>query len=146
VFALLRLEPTVRDRLDGTLGAISVGLGFASLESALYVSQLGEAVLLTRACTAVLAHSAFTGIAGYYLGLAREEGRFRAILVLKGLALAVLLHGAYDALLAWSGPSSIVAILLGVMVLITLAGALALLHGHLRMATEWSRIRRLLKL
>src|SRR5262245_51397873 len=146
VFALVRFAASVRDRLDGTVCAISVGLGFATLESALYVSQLGEGVLLTRAFTAVIAHAAFTGIAGYYLGLAREQGRWRLGLILKGLTLAVLLHAAYDTLLAWSSPSGGVAIVLGVLVLLTLAGALALLHGHLRAASEWARIRRLLKL
>lgn len=137
---------SLRDRLDGTLCAISVGLGFACLESALYVSRLGEGVLLIRAFTAVLAHAAFTGIAGYYLGRAREQPRLRVGLIAKGLALAVALHAAYDTLLALSSPSATVAIALGVLLLTTLAGALALLQRHLSVATEWARIRRLLKL
>lgn len=133
-------------RLDGIVFACSTGLGFATLETALYVGRYGEQVLVIRAFTAVCAHAAFTGIAGYWLGLARERGRDARWLIAKGLAFAILLHGAYDALLARTAViSPALEIAEGCLVLATLAIALSWLIAKLRRAIDDARIKRLLQ-
>lgn len=86
--------------LDGVVYGTTAGLGFASLETFFYIQRFGLSVAPARALLTALAHASFTGLAGYYLGLAKlgpaEKGRAR---ILRGLAFAVLLHATYDFLI-----------------------------------------------
>ena len=83
--------------MDGVVYGAVVSLGFAAFENILYCLDGSVTTQVARALTAVPAHS-FTGaIMGYYVGRAKfggDEGRGR--LMLKGLAIATLLHGLYD--------------------------------------------------
>jgi len=82
---------------DGIVYAICVSLGFAFVENFLY--GYGNAgVLAVRAFTAVPGHALFSGVMGYYVGVAKlEPDRPRAWV--RGLAWAIALHGLYDFLL-----------------------------------------------
>jgi protease PrsW len=85
------------ERADGIIYAICVSMGFAFVENLMY-GYRDPSLLLARAFTAVPGHALFSGIMGYYVGLAKVEGagRARAPFFSRGLAWAVVLHGLYD--------------------------------------------------
>ncbi len=93
-------SPEFDEVMDGIVYGTTAGLGFATLESFLYISRFGLGVAPARAFLTSLAHASFTGLAGYYLGLAKlgppagRRGR-----ILRGVALAAVLHGGYDFLI-----------------------------------------------
>ena len=79
---------------DGIVYSICVSLGFAFVENFIY-GYGSLLILAVRAFTAVPGHAIFSGVMGYYLGIAKlEPGRPRAWV--RGLAWAVALHGLYD--------------------------------------------------
>lgn len=89
---------------DGIVYAVLIAMGFATLENILYTNRFGLQTGLLRSLTAVPAHLVFGIVQGYFAGLARfEPARARALL-LRGLLIAVFLHGIYDLLLLqnWS--------------------------------------------
>lgn len=96
--------------MDGIIYGTTAGLGFATLETFLYIFRFGIAVAPARALLTALAHASFSGLAGYQLGVAKfasPEARRR--LLLSGLAVATLLHGLYDFLILsrlapWGAP------------------------------------------
>ena len=57
--------------MDGILYAIAGGIGFSVVENVLYILAFGLAAAPLRGTAASLAHIAFSGLAGYYLGRAR---------------------------------------------------------------------------
>lgn len=80
---------------DGIVYLATISLGFACFENILYSSgDIGIGLL--RAVTAVPGHALWSGIMGYYIGLAkiREQGNTASIFT--GLLIAVIYHGAYD--------------------------------------------------
>jgi RsiW-degrading membrane proteinase PrsW (M82 family) len=87
--------------VDGLVYGAAAGLGFAAVENAFFVAIHGDvSLVVTRGFTATLAHVAFSGGLGFCLGMARLRGRRTFALWLPlGLLYAVLMHGAYDALL-----------------------------------------------
>lgn len=107
---------------DGIAYAVMVSMGFAATENILYVLDGGMGTAVVRAFTAVPAHATFGILMGFYMGKAKFA-KNRIALNLKGLALAVLFHGAYDFFLfiefipgIWIGAfvSLIVAIILSI--------------------------------
>ncbi len=77
---------------DGIVYTITASMGFACFENIMY--SFGPAsTILIRGFTAVPLHAIASGIMGYYLGKTRcGEGNF----ILKGLFIAVMIHGFYD--------------------------------------------------
>ena len=104
---LYRKEPgTLR---EVTFLACVSGFAFGIAEAALY--SVGYAVSLTRGqlgfeqfvvvqyarlITLPLLHAVFTGIAGYFVGLALTHAALSRALCAGGLVIAALLHGAYN--------------------------------------------------
>ncbi|PSP37968.1 PrsW family intramembrane metalloprotease [Halobacteriales archaeon QH_7_65_31] len=107
--------------VDGAVYGAAAGLGFATIENALYISrQLGmgtESVALVPVAifgvsleqvigqgggiTAVRAlagpgHVIYSAFAGYYLGLAKFNREHFGPIVLKGLLIAAFIHGTYN--------------------------------------------------
>lgn len=82
--------------MDGIIYSISAGLGFAVIENLLYTVVFGYQVGVMRAFVTTLVHASFSGVAGYYLGLAKIEAESQTKLIAIGLGQAVLLHGIYD--------------------------------------------------
>jgi protease PrsW len=91
--------------VDGIVYAVMVGMGFATVENLFYAERFGIETLWLRAFTAVPAHLVFAIVMGYYLGKAKflsvkgaETPRIRERnrLIIKGLIVAMLLHGTYD--------------------------------------------------
>jgi RsiW-degrading membrane proteinase PrsW (M82 family) len=141
VFKLLALLPLLLSRevdepLDGAVYGAAVGIGFAGAENVFFAREEGGAfLLLQRAFTATLLHTACTGS----LGLAWAEAKLRrpfglATLLWLGvsLVLAVGVHGCYDRFLTSDRAHSVIA-LLGV-----LPAALVLLSVKLRWAKRRS--------
>lgn len=80
---------------DGIVYSVMVGMGFATVENIMYVSQGGVTTALLRMFTAVPAHATFAILMGFYLGKAKFEHRGGA-LAFMGLFIGTLFHGAYD--------------------------------------------------
>lgn len=82
--------------IDGIVYAIFIGMGFATLENVLYAYRYDMATTLVRALTAVPAHATFAAIMGYYIGKAKFYPVRRRSYLIKGLLMAIMLHGLYD--------------------------------------------------
>jgi RsiW-degrading membrane proteinase PrsW (M82 family) len=71
-----------------------VSLGFAGFENVMYVVDGNISIGLLRAFTAVPGHAIWSGIMGYYIGLAKIQNTPKHILT--GLSWGIAYHGAYD--------------------------------------------------
>lgn len=122
-------RPEFNEPYDGIMYAVSVGLGFATVENIAYVfsapNLLGRVgVIVVRALLAVPAHALMGVIMGYYVGRAKfashdpERGR----LLWLGFLWPVFAHGMYDfpllVLASEPGPDAALAALLAVPVVI----------------------------
>lgn len=87
--------------MDGIVYAVVAGLGFACLENVLYVLGSGWGTAAFRAVTAVPGHALWSGIMGYYIGIAKFAGspRLERRCLRKALVMGVLFHGLYDFLI-----------------------------------------------
>ena len=88
--------------LDGIIYGAAAGLGFASIETVMYISISDMPSLsLMRGFTSVPMHVATTGSLGFFLGMIRFRPRRQApLLILTGVLVAVLFHGGYDLFLS----------------------------------------------
>ncbi|MHC3379046.1 PrsW family intramembrane metalloprotease [Haloarcula sp. H-GB5] len=118
--------------VDGAVYGAAAGLGFATIENALYITQnaemaTGTVELLAASSdiTAVRAlagpgHVIYSAFAGYYLGLAKFNPDDAGPIVLKGLLIASLIHAVYNTL---AGPvTAIVATIYNVDFLVAFFG------------------------
>ena len=110
----VRLYPYRDDRfdavIDGAVYGAAAGLGFATIENALYIVQNTEMVSGTLqafseggdiAAVRALAgpgHVIYSAFAGYYLGLAKFNPDDAGPIVLKGLLIATVIHAGYNTL------------------------------------------------
>jgi RsiW-degrading membrane proteinase PrsW (M82 family) len=101
--------------MDGILYAVLIGMGFATMENIAYANQFGITTTVMRGFTAVPAHGAFAVIMGYYAGKAKFDPARRWRLLLRGLLVAVLVHGAYDFLFVQELYSELVLLAAGVL-------------------------------
>jgi RsiW-degrading membrane proteinase PrsW (M82 family) len=95
--------------VDGAVYGAVAGLGFATIENALYITrqvdatgELGLGIIgVGGGITAVRAlagpgHVIYSAIAGYYLGLAKFNRENAGPIVVKGILLAAFVHGTYN--------------------------------------------------
>lgn len=100
--------------IDGAVYGAMAGLGFATIENALYISQQyvnasqqGLQVLDATAGTAALrtfagpGHVIYSAFAGYYLGLAKFNRENRGPIIIKGLLIAAFIHATYNTLVTY---------------------------------------------
>ncbi|MFB6068990.1 MAG: PrsW family intramembrane metalloprotease [Halobacterium sp.] len=97
--------------VDGAVYGAVAGLGFATIENAIYVAR--EVVVVSQAARAEMVvdvaiqtaavrtlagpgHVIYSAFAGYYLGLAKFNPENRGPIVVKGLVIAALIHGTYN--------------------------------------------------
>ena len=105
VFILIWRNPNFNEKFDGIVYAVSVALGFATIENLFYVfSNNSMQVGLLRAFTAVPGHAIFGIVMGFYLGLARFSQNKKGRWLLMALFLPWLLHGIYDFILMSGHP------------------------------------------
>jgi len=96
-------RPEFDERMDGIVYGAWAGLGFALIENVAYLVTIPQsladyvAVFVARAVLAVPGHATWGGIMGYCAAKRRFDGSGPGLL--GGYALAVALHGGYDALL-----------------------------------------------
>ncbi|NRD80595.1 intramembrane metalloprotease PrsW [Bacillus sp. BRMEA1] len=84
---------------DGIVYAVSVSLGFATVENIFYLIANGIEHAITRALLPVSSHALFGVIMGFYLGKAKfsEGNKFKWIFL--SLFVPFILHGFYDYIL-----------------------------------------------
>jgi RsiW-degrading membrane proteinase PrsW (M82 family) len=85
--------------IDGLVYAATVAIGFASLENALYATQVNWTTQLARATTTPLTHSVFSALWGFGSGhalLVEKRPVRRALWLALPLVAAAATHGAYD--------------------------------------------------
>jgi RsiW-degrading membrane proteinase PrsW (M82 family) len=97
--------------VDGAVYGAMAGLGFATIENSLYITQnlgptadlnLGLGLIgMGGGITAIRAlagpgHVIYSAIAGYYLGLAKFNRENAGPIVIKGLLIAALIHATYN--------------------------------------------------
>jgi RsiW-degrading membrane proteinase PrsW (M82 family)/ribosomal protein S18 acetylase RimI-like enzyme len=87
--------------LDGIVYAVTVSMGFATVENVMYVTTYGIQTGVVRMFLAVPAHATFGVLMGYYAGKAKFDPPRKTYLLLMGLFWAVLFHGLYDVFLFW---------------------------------------------
>ena len=94
------------EHMDGIVYAVCVGMGFATVENILYVTDSGPQFLkvlsvgLSRAFLAVPGHFAFAVIMGYFYSLASFKGKqTHRKYMLMAWGFPVLAHAIYDFLL-----------------------------------------------
>lgn len=95
VRGVLYRNKNFNEPFDGIVYSVMVGMGFATFENLLYVSDGGIGVAILRMFTAVPAHAAFAVLMGYYLGKAKFEHK-KGYYAFHALGVATLFHGAYD--------------------------------------------------
>lgn len=81
---------------DGIVYSVMIAMGFATVENLIYIDLFGHETAVLRSVTAVPAHLVFAIALGYYAGLAKFNPKERTHLLLRGLLVAILLHGTYD--------------------------------------------------
>lgn len=84
---------------DGILYAALISLGFASLENIMYVFDYGFETGVSRALTAIPAHTFFGITMGYYLSRAKFSYTHTRRNLWLALLVPILLHGLYDFIL-----------------------------------------------
>jgi protease PrsW len=105
VFILIWRNRNFNEKFDGIVYAVSVALGFATVENIFYVfSGNSLQVGLLRAFTAVPGHTVFGIVMGFYLGLARFSPDRRSRYLLRAFTVPWLLHGVYDFMLLSQHP------------------------------------------
>lgn len=98
--------------IDGVVYGAVAGLGFATIENAIYISRavgeigsvslgldligMGGDITATRALAGP-GHVIYSSFAGYYLGLAKFNPENRGPIVVKGLIIAAVIHATYNA-------------------------------------------------
>jgi protease PrsW len=84
------------DPFDGIIYSVMVGMGFATLENILYVTQHGYATGVLRMFLSVPAHGTFAVLMGYFTGLAKFNPGKRTFYFLLAILLPVFFHGTFD--------------------------------------------------
>lgn len=99
-FLALRLLPFRRkafdDPFDGIIYAVMVGMGFATLENIMYVTDRGIGTGILRMFLSVPAHGTFAVLMGYHLGLAKFDPANRNRYMFLAIFWPVVFHGTFD--------------------------------------------------
>ena len=95
--------------IDGAVLGAMAGLGFATIENALYITNvyltasgtgpvIGAETLGVTSLRSLAGpgHVIYSSFAGYYLGLAKFNPENAGPIVVKGLLIATLIHGSYN--------------------------------------------------
>jgi RsiW-degrading membrane proteinase PrsW (M82 family) len=96
-------HPEFDEPVDAMLYMIIVALGFAALENVLYLQSLEQPYIFDMALLssfrflgANFLHALCSGIVGYFLAISILECKGRFIAILKGIIIAVMLHGLFN--------------------------------------------------
>lgn len=92
---------------DGIVYSVIISMGFATIENVGYVLEHGIGTGIMRMFLSVPAHASFAVLMGYYVGMAKFNSEQKSKLLLKGLLMATLFHGLFDAFLFLSENNSV---------------------------------------
>jgi len=101
--------------IDGAVYGAVAGLGFATIENALYIAQGYQAAAEMAGVTQIEravgtatsrafvgpGHVLYSAFAGYYLGLAKFNRENAGPIVVKGILIAALIHATYNTLVTY---------------------------------------------
>lgn len=105
-------QPSFNAVIDGAVYGAVAGLGFATIENALYIGvdfagipsstvlqtvTAGSDITATRALAGP-GHVIYSTFSGYYLGLARFNPEDAGPIIVKGLLIAAFIHATYNTL------------------------------------------------
>ncbi|NEU57909.1 PrsW family intramembrane metalloprotease [Halorussus sp. MSC15.2] len=103
--------------VDGAVYGAMAGLGFATIENAIYITQsitdvttIGQQQIASAGQTAAVrllagpGHVIYSAFAGYYLGLAKFNRENAGPIVVKGLLIAAFIHATYNTLVTYLEP------------------------------------------
>jgi RsiW-degrading membrane proteinase PrsW (M82 family) len=105
-------KPAFNAVIVGAVFGAMAGLGFATIENALYITRYTDSAagfsatlasgtsIATQRALAGPGHVIYSAFAGYYLGLAKFNREYAGPIVLKGLLAAILIHGWYNVLVS----------------------------------------------
>jgi len=101
-WSLARHRPEFDEPVDGIIYGCAASLGFAAVENVKYfaIGRMSGTLIALRAFVTVPAHLFFGAIWGYAMGRELVSRRTNA---LEYLALAAVVHGAFDAVLSIDG-------------------------------------------
>lgn len=130
--------------MDGIVYAAAAALGLASLENVLYVfaayvtsPELALGTIAVRAIFSVPGHALFSSVWGYALGRAKFSApERRSRIVLEGLVLGMVLHGAFNFLLM---TAEVFAYTMVVFILILIPGLWILANRNIAAALRYGR-------
>jgi RsiW-degrading membrane proteinase PrsW (M82 family) len=126
--------------VDGAVYGAVAGLGFATIENVTYILQtlattqgvvelvVGGGIITVVRSIAGPGHVIWTAIAGYYLGLAKFNDEHWLAITVKGLLVAIVLHGFYNAATTTIGTAG-EALGLGVVSVVATFAFILLYHG-----------------
>ena len=91
----------LNEPIDAMIYAMTVGLGFASIENLIYATRFGNEVLLVRFLWPVPAHMAYAAVWGYGLAKARfiHPRKSRVVTMAPSVIVASLFHAGANFLL-----------------------------------------------
>lgn len=106
---------TIDAVVDGVVYGAVAGLGFATIENALYISQGYSQAIAAQSGQPIVSaiqtatsrafvgpgHVLYSSFAGYYLGLAKFNPENAGPIVVKGLLVAALIHATYNSLVTY---------------------------------------------
>lgn len=105
IFVVVRFTVYFSDEFnepaDGLIYTIAAGLGFAATYNILYISGLdaiNPGVVISRMISFYLVIAIFSGIMGYFIGIAKfsnKSNSFKELLMLAGFLIAVLLNAVF---------------------------------------------------
>jgi RsiW-degrading membrane proteinase PrsW (M82 family) len=98
--------------LDGAIYGAVAGLGFATIENLVYITQGASNAAANASLTPIEGafqsaasrtfagpgHVLYSAIAGYYLGLAKFNRQYAGPIVIKGILIAAVIHATYNSL------------------------------------------------
>lgn len=101
VYFLVFNRSSFDEPYDGIVYAVSVSLGFATLENVFYafLHQTSFSTLLMRALLPVSGHAIFGVLMGYHLGKAKFFPHMKRKYLLLSLFVPMLWHGVFDYIL-----------------------------------------------
>lgn len=95
VLVILRMR-AFDEPLDGIIYASFIALGFAAAENIYYLQFLTPLEAAARGFAGPVVHILFASIWGHWIGRTYLAGRPILVCALGGLAIAAVLHGAYN--------------------------------------------------
>jgi RsiW-degrading membrane proteinase PrsW (M82 family) len=102
VYFLIYKHAVFDEPYDGIVYAVTVSLGFATLENIFYafLHHAGFSSLLYRAFLPVSGHALFGAAMGYYLGKAKFQPQRERLFLAMSILLPTVYHGVFNFILA----------------------------------------------